>query len=111
MRTIDRSTAFKRDYKRVKATPRYSFSKFLCNLHHCASRNLFSLIKLFKRMIPLPQNRLNFPLTFLPSQPKVDGFTLGPLRADFFQLQAEKKSARNGPFCSIFIGNCRAFNC
>lgn len=23
MRTIDRSTAFKRDYKRVKATPRY----------------------------------------------------------------------------------------
>lgn len=24
MRTIERATAFKRDYKRVKATPRYS---------------------------------------------------------------------------------------
>ncbi len=53
MRTIERSTAFKRDYKRTKSTPRYSK-----NLNKWVS-NILSLLLADQA---LPENNRDHPL-------------------------------------------------
>jgi mRNA interferase YafQ len=54
MRTIDRSTAFKRDYKRIKATPRYR--KTLDSL-------LSDILKILLTDKALPEKNLDHPLS------------------------------------------------
>lgn len=54
MRTIDRSTAFKRDYKRVKATPHHGKD---------ADTLLSAILKALLDDRPLPENNRDHPLS------------------------------------------------
>lgn len=54
MRTIERSTAFKRDYKRAKATPRYSKSLDLL---------ISDILKLLLTDQALPNSNRDHPLS------------------------------------------------